>query len=303
MPSRADTHRLAADAARHHGLLRAELLDRLGVSTRQRHLAVERGEWRRCHGSLVIAGAPDTFELRASALLDARPSGVLSHQTSLRVHGTTTTDDRLHLTVPPNGPSRCPGVVLHRAPIEPVDMTSRGGFRVTTLERTLIDLGATMPASLLQACIEDHLARRATTFDRLERTLTRVSRRGRRGIARARAVLAAVDGVPPTESELERRFLRVVGRASLPVPERQVTFAWSTTEQGRVDFWFAGPRLVVELDGRRYHARTDAFERDRRRDQLALLDGVRTVRITHRQLVDDPDEVIRVLRALMSRTG
>jgi very-short-patch-repair endonuclease len=108
--------------------------------------------------------------------------------------------------------------------------------------------------------------------------------RGRPGIGRSRAVLGRLDPDPPTESELEAMFVRLVARRRLPSPERQASFDWLGSGRGRVDFWYPQQRLVLELDGRRFHLRVAAFESDRRRDLVGLTHGITTVRITHRQL-------------------
>ena len=78
------------------------------------------------------------------------------------------------------------------------------------------------------------------------------------------------------------------------------SFEWMGHERGRVDFWYPSHHLIVELDGRRFHMRAAAFERDRRRDQLALVNGARTVRFTHRQVSDDAEFVVTVVRSLLA---
>jgi predicted transcriptional regulator of viral defense system len=278
-----------------------DLLDREQVSAAQRRRRVQRGEWRRLDGGiLVIAGVPETFEMLATAALARHPTAALSHQSALRIHGTETATSAIHLSVQAGGQTRAVGAVLHQTLLEERDVVVRKGFRVTTLERTLVDLGATMGQRELQRCIEDHIVRGRTTFARLESTFLRLATRGRSGIARTRAVLAALDGEPPTESELEAMFQRLLIARNLPLPTRQVTFEWTDEESGRVDCWYPDARVIVELDGRRFHARLAAFERDRRRDQAALLDGIPTLRFTHHQLTDEPEWVERVLRSVLA---
>jgi very-short-patch-repair endonuclease len=297
-----DRHKLAASAVGHHGVLLPDLLDAEGVTARQRRLRVASGEWRRLdNGILVIAAAPETFEMRATAALAAIPQGALSHQSSIRMHGAENHERNVHVAVPDGVRTRCPGVRLHRCELDPRDVTVRRGFRVTTLERTLVDLGATMGRTDLQRCIEDLLVQRRTTFERLERTFARLAKPGRTGIARTRAVLVALDGTPPTESELEAMFERLLVAQRLPIPIRQVALRFGDAEHGRVDCWYPDAQVIVELDGRRFHARLAAFERDRRRDQAALKHGIETLRFTHHQLVDDPAWVIDVLRSVLAR--
>lgn len=300
-----DPRRIATSAAKHHGVLLPDLLDREEVTARQRRLRVASGEWRRLDcGILVVSAAPETFEMLATAALAAVPTGALSHQSSVRIQTGEVFDRLVHLAVIDGIRTRLPGVVLHRTDLPTSDVVVRKGFRVTTLERTLVDLGATMGQQELQRCIEDHIVRGRTTFARLESTFLRLAARGRTGIARTRSVLAALDGEPPTESELEAMFDRLLVARNLPLPTRQVTFEWTDEESGRVDCWYPDAQVIVELDGRRFHARLAAFERDRRRDQAALMEGIPTLRFTHHQITDEPEWVERVLRSVLAgRSG
>ena len=250
---------------------------------------------------LVVAGVPETFEMLATAALAAVSGSVLGHHSAGRIHGVEVHDRLVHVCVPPGSTGRCRGIVVHRSALDAVDITRRHGFAVTTLERTLVDLGATLAPRRLSSVVEAAIRDRVTTFDRVERVFTRVGRQGRPGTKRMRDVLVRLDGAPPTESELEAMFLDLIAAAGLPVPEPQVVFDWSPGETGRVDFWFEDARLVVELDGRRFHARLAAFERDRRRDQLALVNDQRPVRFTHHQIRDSPGEVVEVVRALLAK--
>ena len=297
-----DQLRLMRCATRDHGVLLPDVLDREGVSAKQRRHRVQTGEWRRLPcGMLVIAGVPETFEMLATAALAAVSGSVLGHHSAGRVHGVEVDDRVVHVCVPPGSTGRCRGVAVHRSALDAIDVTRRRGFPVTTLERTLVDLGATLPPRQLSSVVESALRDRLTTFDRVERVFARVSRQGRPGTKRMRDVLVRLDGTPPTESELEAMFLDLIVGAGLAIPQSQVTFDWAPGEAGRVDFWYEAARLVVELDGRRFHARLEAFERDRRRDQLALMNDQRPVRFTHHQISDSPDEVVEVVRSLLAK--
>ena len=58
-------------------------------------------------------------------------------------------------------------------------------------------------------------------------------------------------------------------------------------------------RLVVELDGKKWHDPEDAFERDRRRDLVAASTRYRTLRFTWRQVLFEwPAVEVAVLAAL-----
>jgi very-short-patch-repair endonuclease len=121
----------------------------------------------------------------------------------------------------------------------------------------------------------------------------------RRGSAALRALFrdrAAVRGI--TRKELERRFQTVLDGTDLPLPRRNAQIS----VRGRffeADCLWAKQRLIVELDGRESHGTDLAFEKDRERDRLLLVEGWRVTRITWRQLRDDAPAVIADLRMLL----
>jgi very-short-patch-repair endonuclease len=66
-----------------------------------------------------------------------------------------------------------------------------------------------------------------------------------------------------------------------------------------VEFLWRAERLVLEVDGHRFHGHRRAFERDRRRDQALVASGYRVIRVTWRQLVDEPLALVaRIAQAL-----
>lgn len=70
------------------------------------------------------------------------PQAVVSHQTALVLHGLSDLlPNRIELTVPRTFRKAAPpGVVLHKGMFSPLDIEERGGFRVTTPIRTLVDV-------------------------------------------------------------------------------------------------------------------------------------------------------------------
>jgi very-short-patch-repair endonuclease len=69
-----------------------------------------------------------------------------------------------------------------------------------------------------------------------------------------------------------------------------------------VDMAWPDQRLVVELDGYETHGTRRAFETDRRRDATLQLASQRTIRVTHRWLTREPDDLERTVKALLSDT-
>jgi very-short-patch-repair endonuclease len=67
-----------------------------------------------------------------------------------------------------------------------------------------------------------------------------------------------------------------------------------------VDALFPEHRLIVELDGWRYHRTRQSFERDRERDAHALASGFPTVRITKQRIDATPDREAARLRKILA---
>lgn len=97
-----------------------------------------------------------------------------------------------------------------------------------------------------------------------------------------------------TRSDRERRLLNLIDQAQLPKP---VTNA--PIHGYKADIYWPQHNLVVEFDGWRAHGHRLAFESNRKRDQILLAAGIRTLRVTDRQLEDEPIAVTaRIAQAL-----
>ena len=71
-----------------------------------------------------------------------------------------------------------------------------------------------------------------------------------------------------------------------------------------VDFLWRDERLVVEIDGRAFHSSDRTFESDRRRDAVLIGAGLRVMRVTWRQIVEEPEALlVRLALALSAGPG
>jgi very-short-patch-repair endonuclease len=106
---------------------------------------------------------------------------------------------------------------------------------------------------------------------------------------------AALDPEPDlTRSELERLFLRLCRRHTLPSPEVNARVG-----PYEVDFLWRDLSLIVETDGFRHHGSRAAFESDRARDARLQALGYRVLRFTYRGVREDPRAVVASLRSVM----
>ncbi len=190
---------------------------------------------------------------------------------------------------------------FHRRQLPPDEVTVERGIPVTTVPRTLFDLASVLTRRQVERAITE--AEVLRLYDSLS-LIDLVGRyRGCRGTGVVRSILAARRiGAEVTRSELEERFLAFLGRHRLPPPEvnagLEVRGAWL-----EVDCLWRSSHVIVELDGRAAHATATAFERDRARDRALAGAGWHAVRITWRQLHDEPEAVAADLRRLVGRDG
>ncbi len=169
---------------------------------------------------------------------------------------------------------------------------------MTTVPRTLLDLAAVLRPDQLERAIEQAEVLRLTDPLSLPAVLRRYP--GRRGTASLRTLLAKGRiGATVTRSKLEERFREFVAATGLPRPEVNAWLHIAGTWI-EVDCLWRAERLALELDSRAVHATEAAFERDRARDRRLQVAGWRPVRVTWRQLHDDPRAVEHDLRALLT---
>ncbi len=99
-----------------------------------------------------------------------------------------------------------------------------------------------------------------------------------------------------TRSELEHLFLQLCKRYDLPMPEVNVRI-----DSLLVDFLWRERQLIVETDGFKYHSGRAAFEDDRDRDLRLKALGFEVVRLSYRQVVEEPTRIANLLTAILRR--
>ena len=104
------------------------------------------------------------------------------------------------------------------------------------------------------------------------------------------------EGWAPSESELERRADKILAQLSgHPRIVRQAQFTWLANGLGRADRYLPDDGIIVEIDGRRWHARLKDFDRDRWRDNQVVAHGLIPLRFTYLHVTTRPREVLHVI--------
>ena len=287
---------IAEFAERQHGVVARGQLLRSGVSAKAINGRVARGQLRVLHRGVFQLGPIAAARAREMAAhLACGPDSLVSHRSAAVLW---------QLLPAPEQPQpieilmrarerRRPGIVVRRTvTLHKNEVAKLDGIPLTTVVRTIFDLAATASAREVEQAIAQALSQRLASRAQLERKLEGY---GGRGAARLRALLDGEAAL--TRSQAEERLLGLIRKAKLPQPGTNVRIAGL-----EVDFLWRDARLVVEVDGYAFHADAVAFEKDRQRDLALTSIGLRVVRITWKQLVQEPEAVlVRLAQSLVHR--
>ena len=268
-----------------------------GVSRHTLERRAKLGDLHRRHRGVYIVGhlAPVPMANEWAAILACGAGALISHRSAAHLW-----------SIVPEAPCgvdvtlvgrRCrpkEGVRVHgTARIDRRDTRRKDGILLTAPARTLIDLAADGDDGALTRGLAEARVLGLLSDGELEAALDRAG--PRRGVGTLRALLRNETERGFTRSEGERRMSKLVRAAGLPEP-----LVNSRLEGYIVDFLWPECRLIVEVDGYRYHGHRGAFERDRRKDMALLAAGYRVMRVTWRQLRNEPLLIAAMLASALT---
>lgn len=294
-------------ANRQHGVLHHGQLTRRGLTRAAIYERVQMGRLTRLHDEVFAWGhAALPREGRwLAAQWTCGPGATLTHWTAGAAAGVCAEpaspahalalglpdEPEIHVSTTRSIASR-PGIVVHRVKrLDAADVQRRGLLRLTRVPRTLVDLADVAGWEELRAATD---SLRYFSPAALRGAQSRAPVRPGRGLVTR--LLEADEA--HTKSELERRFLRFLRSRGLPRPDR--LNEWVAGH--KADCLYAGPLLVVELDGRAYHERRAQLDADHRRDEAYQLSGHRILRLLWDDLHPANAEATEArLRAMLDR--
>jgi len=205
-----------------HGVVTREQLLGLGLSPKAIEHRIERGRLHPLWRGVYAVGRPEVTRLGRwmGAVLSCGPRSLLGYRSAAALWGIVDrAPETIEIVVPGDVARRRPGIRVHRrAHLPPKDRAKRELIPVTGPAATLIDYASKVGYQSLEAAV--NAADRLDLIDpdslrrAVEATPARPGLRTLRELLDRRAFRS-------TESWLERRFLRLVRSASLPLPETQ----------------------------------------------------------------------------------
>jgi very-short-patch-repair endonuclease len=273
-----------------HGLVRRDQLLAAGWTAADITYGLKVGRLHLRKRNIYDWGHVSTSPYAAPLAAAWASKGVISHRWASFIHGVASAPDG-PVDVIARIDRRDPEIRVHRC-----QLTRRGWIRVnripvTTYERMLVDIATTEGRAAAARLMREGYVQYKINDAELEGHARAAVARKRRGGA---IILELLDAGRPGDSPLEDEAYEEIVKAGLPRPERN-----QVIEGFRVDLVFRAQKVVVELDGYRYHGNRVAFERDRERDSVLQSAGWVVFRITQRQLRNGAIERLRTL--LLSR--
>lgn len=231
-------------------------------------------------------------------------AAVASHESAGRLHGIEGLNPRrVSVTVPVRRTNRFRGVIVHQSTdLSMDDVVTIRDIPSTDVGRTIIDLAAVVGERRLGQLVDQVDRRNLCTYETLSNRLERTARKGKPGVVRLRRTLAVRLGSDHrSESALETKLLALLEQADLQPPRTQFKPTWLRRLNGRVDIAYPDEQVVVEGDSLQWHGSPEAFQMDRRRDNLAQLAGWVILRFTWEDITKRPSWVVSAVRSALSR--
>ncbi len=284
-------------AAGQHGIITLCQLHDIGADSGLIARRVAAGRWTRVTASTVGIGRIG-WKGRAMAAVLSTPHSMLSGRSAALLHGLGPYRRvPIEVTAPFTANARGMGYVVRRCRhFSELESVVEDSIPSMSPVETVFDLARREPRLLVHRIVEEGIVARKMTVEALVAQTARRSASRCPGWRPVSHILADLAGDSVPESELERRMVQVLEDAGLFGTVRQADLPWREPGEGRVDFLFPEWRLIVEVDGRRWHTREQAFERDRARDNAAIAAGWRVLRFTYRMVVDRPEECVATIR-------
>lgn len=286
-------------AARQHGVVTRSQALAAGIGSEAIRDRRGRGALHPLHRGVYLVGhpAPPPLAREQAALLAVGASAHLAGRTAASLWGLLPADPEADVEIVVVGRQvrARSGLAIRRATraLDRADLRRAGGLPVTAPARTIVDLAPRLDDDALERLVHDAQVLRLASAGAVRAALERAG-----AVAGAPRLRRALDGTARgiTRSEAERLLLAVLRRARLPGPRRNARVCGY-----EVDALWPDRRLIVEVDGFAAHGTRRAFERDRRRDMDLQSSGYRVVRVTWRQLTDEPLAVAARLAVLLEQ--
>lgn len=301
-----DRERLRTLSVSRGGVVSLADLAECGFTRRAVARRVAEGTWQRVGSAILLAPAAVDSEHHltddqwaAVLTITFGPRARISGDLALRRAGWHLAGTPRLIVVPHKPTSALPSVrVLRRS--DGAAIRTREGFRfmapLEALVDSLIVLGERRSADVIDLALQRRLIDAASFSRAVQPHLGS----GRNGATCLRAMLTRV--ASGSRSEAEQRMGAILDRSGTGPWARNFPVRDGTHRViAEIDFAHLGLRIAIEVDGRAHHTGRIAFERDRERQNMLMLQGWLVLRFTWEQITQRPDEVLAAVLAAVAQ--
>jgi hypothetical protein len=292
-------------ASAQHGVISRYQAEVIGVGRARLQSMQRRG--------LLIAERPRVWAVHGSPHTSRRTllglclsyDGFASHRAAAELWDITAWRERpIELTIERTRALDIAGAIVHRTKDFALeDVTEVDSIPVTSAARTLVDLGAVLPAQLVNGSVNLALQRGLVTLDGIAAVVDRVGKRGRSGAGVLRQIIEGKHHqFELVESPLESAFLDLCVAHGLPLPEVQHEVVVGGRLR-RLDHAWPDVKLCVEVHGYAHHSGRERFEDDRRRTNDLQLAGWTVLEFTVVDVVRYDARTAGITRRMLERLG
>lgn len=292
-------------AGRQHGVLTRQQLEALGFTSSAIAWRARTGRLHRLHRGVYAVGhrVLSADGHRLAGVLACGDGALASHVTAAAIWELRHSTSRLvHVVLDADRGQRSrPGVRVHHTRfLAAADRAAVRGIPVTSIARTLADLGDVAPATHVRSAFAAAERLQLLDMTAVDAVLAAAGTR-RHGPRILRELLRGYDPRwSQARSDLELAMLDLLGAHDLPAPEVNTWVA----DRHIADFLWHDERLIVETDGDAFHRSPAARRADARRDHHLRRLGYRVLRVPERELLDRPAATAaRIARALAAPTS
>jgi very-short-patch-repair endonuclease len=287
-------------AQRQHAVVSRGQLLALGMGRRAIVGRLERGQLHEVFRGVYVVGVRrlSTRGRWMAAVLACGEGATLSHRSAARLWRLLPPAAEWADVTCSEAEVKRRGIVGHRCRLGDDEWLVHDEIPVTSPFRTIFDLAAVAGMRELERAFHEAEARELRDRVSLPMLLERYP--GRRGTRNLRALLETGEPVGITRNDFEEAFLALVDRYGLLRPRMNADLA----VRGRffeIDALWERERVAVELDSRGIHGTRKRFESDRQRDRVLVAEGFRTMRITWRQLQEEPEAIAGDLKSALEQ--
>ncbi len=287
-------------AARQKGVASRRQLLNAGLTGDAITGLIRRGFLHRLHRGVYAVGhtALPKFGLEQAALLACGEGAVLSGRSALYVWGIgDSASGDVEVSIAGRHCRKRQGIRLHLVQSwRRREIRTSHGLRLVSPARALIDFAADASFDQLGDAVAEARQSNLIRDGELEAALQAAG--PRRGAGKMRAFLSAEAEPAITRSRAERRFRKLLQAAQLPQPRVNVRIAGV-----EVDFLWEDEKIVLEVDGWKFHSDRRSFEWDRKKAMILSDAGFHVIRITWRQFTQEPLALIAHIARALDRRG